>query len=92
METLEIYKMLTISTAHITGPTAELLEELDAPAVYNKSEHGWFIYLNNLNDNVSIPEDLTQVIQFAKEKGIAILCLDCDADTVDDLPTYEYEW
>jgi len=92
METLEIYKMLTISTAHITGTTAELLEELDAPTVYDKSEHGWFIYLNHLNGNVNIPNDLTQVIQFAKENGITLLCLDCDADTVSELPTYEYEW
>ena len=92
METLEIYRILTISTAHIKGTTAELLEGLDAPAVYSKSEHGWFIYLNYLNDDGNIPGDLAQVILFAQNKGISILCLDCDADTVDQLPTYEYEW
>lgn len=92
METLEIYKMLTISTAHIKGTTAEMLEGLDAPAVYNKSEYGWFIYLNYLNEDGSIPDDLAQIIQFAKDKEIMLLCLDCDAETVEELPTYEYEW
>jgi len=92
MEMLEIYKMLTLSTAHINSTTAELLDQLQSPVVYNKSEYGWFIYLNYLKDDTNIPNDLAQVIQFAKDRGIALLCLDCDAETVDGLPTYEYGW
>jgi len=91
MEILEIYKMLTLSTAHINSTTAELLDQLQPPVVYNKSEYGWFIYLNYLKDT-NIPNDLTQVIQFAKDRGITLLCLDCDAETVDELPIYEYGW
>ena len=52
---MEISKVLTLSTAHISQKSAELLDKetekptLDLP-VYNKSNYGWFIYIpQNIN-------------------------------------------
>lgn len=63
---LEIAKLLTLSTAHITPETAKRLEAfcnpglrhtrdaclwLDGIVVYEKSEYGWFIYCGDAKDD-----------------------------------------
>ena len=101
---MEINKMLTVSTAHITQETAELLDKickdstLSSLIVYEKvcrykniqEEYGWFIYCNvNLAD-LKAPEDLLNVICFAKDLGCAWLCFDRDGDILDYLETYNW--
>lgn len=92
---MEITKMLTISTAHITEETARLLElEPDNDnmqlIVYNKADFGWFIYVNEYLENRDIPDDLRKCLELAKENDCKWLCLECDTDVVDGLD--EYEW
>ena len=92
---MEISKILTISTAHITEETARLLD-LEPKnndmwlTVYNKSNFGWFMYVHKDLDDRNIPDDLRKCLEFAKENDCDWLCLDCDADIVDGLD--EYEW
>ena len=95
MKNLEITKMLTLSTAHITEDTNRLL--IIEPytdgmqlSVFTKADFGWFIYVNDDLENRSIPDDLKACLELAKENGCKWLCLDCDGDTVDELE--EYEW
>ena len=57
---LEITKMLTISTAHISKETAEILDDADASAcfpiaVYNKEGYGWWIYIPDHYKEIFVP-------------------------------------
>ena len=92
---MEISKILTISTAHITEETARLLDiEPDNDnmhlSVYNKAEFGWFVYVYKNIDAINVPDDLRKCLELAKANDCEWLCLDCDADVVDELD--EYEW
>lgn len=93
---LEISKVLTMSTAHISETTRNLLDaEPEANnmglCVYEKSTYGWFIYVgkNNIEHAMNIPSDLQACIDLAQQNECDILCLDCDAETVDGLPEYD---
>ena len=100
-----IERVMTISTAHITQKTDELLQDDPCEwgiSVYDKGEYGYWIfipdnYLINTPDGVKetchgIPDDLHDCILLAMEHNCRWLCLDCDGVVVDDLKTYEWEW
>ena len=91
---MEISKMLTISTAHISEETARLLDiEPDNDnmqlTVYNKADFGWFVYVSEYFEDCDIPDDLRKCLELAKENNCTWLCLDCDAEIVDGLDFYE---
>lgn len=95
---MEITKMLTISTAHITKETALLLDictdgvvrEISNP-VYSKGDYGWFIYIGcNDSDDPFIPNDLRKCLKLAENNDCDWLCLDRDAEIVDGLDKYEW--
>lgn len=92
---MEIEKMMTLSTIHITESTSKYLDREDRAelVVYPKSEYGWFIYLglDSLKDELLlIPKDLVEIIQFAIKNDCMWLCLDCDGDEEESLPIYEW--
>ena len=92
---MEITKMLTLSTAHITEDTNRLLANEPYTdgmqlSVFTKADFGWFIYINDDFENRSIPDDLRACLELAKKNECKWLCLDCDGDVVDELE--EYEW
>lgn len=71
---LEIDKMLTLSTAHITPHTGGLLDEylrrrehefdgdieqnFDGCSVYPKADYGWFIYVDDAKDDPAVFDKL----------------------------------
>ena len=93
-----ISKMLTISTAHISKKTADLLDfegknnVLQDIVVIPKDEYGWFIYPYPDDEKklAVLPNDLRACIHFARKNGCSVLCLDRDYDEVAELPTYEW--
>ncbi|ADL36047.1 hypothetical protein bpr_II108 (plasmid) [Butyrivibrio proteoclasticus B316] len=92
---MEINKMLSLSTAHITKETESKLSEqsIYEVNVYEKSEYGYFIYPNiELLDKRGwdIPEDLKKCIGLAKANNCNWIVFDRDVDPVDELPTYEW--
>ena len=94
---MDIVKMLTISTAHITKRTADMLDAIDTPfdvCIYDKGtaldKYGWFLTDWTLQEETR-PEDLRACCKFAERNDCAWLCLDCDGEVVDCLPTYEWE-
>ena len=95
---MEISKMLTLSTGHITRDTANLLESLadeyediiGSPIIYKKGDYGWFVHIPEELDEYSIPYDLLQVLEFAKRHDCDWLCLDCDGQEIEFLPQYEW--
>lgn len=91
-----ITKCMEISTNHITEDTANKLRDIDtrgniALSIYDKEEFGWWIFIDyRMKRNDSIPDDLWRCIQYAQENGCNWLCLDCDAEVVDELPSYDW--
>lgn len=99
LQVLEIERMLTISSAHVSQSTRELLDEViddtccvPMPPVYEKSGYGWFVACLPDYDNESLgvtledyPADLAAAMRLAKEHGCIWLCIDCDGPEVDEL-------
>lgn len=98
---LEIARMLTISTAHISKETADLLAgnypmklvpvwEMSV-GIYGKEEYGWYIYFSPAEHiHPSMPEDLAACLRLARQQQCSVLCLDSDGDVVEGLPVYDW--
>ena len=84
---LEIEKMLVLSTSHITGEAA-----LTRAITYPKSEYGWFVYvpgdLNLRGDGH--PKCLHDCMNFALKHDCHWIMFDCDGLTVEELPSYDW--
>lgn len=92
-DTLEISYMLTISTAHIRPETSSLLDK-DAVGliVYQAGECGHMVVTTGLEFcRECIPEDLNVCVKYAAEHDCDLLHFDNDAQTVPDLPVYEWD-
>lgn len=102
LQVLEIERMLTISSAHVSQNTRELLDEViddtccvPMPPVYEKSGYGWFVACDPDTDNEALgeawddyPVDLVAAMRLAKEQGCFWLCIDCDGPEVDELKPF----
>jgi hypothetical protein len=92
---LEIDKMLTLSTSHLTEKTVTWYLETNNSelVVFPKKDYGYFIFIGS--DYVEelykdIPNDLVEVIKFALKKDCAWLCLDRDAEQIEELDVYPW--
>ena len=88
---MEISKMLTVSTGHISKETSELLEndKLDI-VVFDKGEWGWFIHIPDDYDDFDLPIELHKLMNFAKDLNCDWLCLDCDGDVLDYFEVFDW--
>lgn len=90
-----IYKVLEISTAHVTEETINALErEPDTNelglCVHDKSGYGCYILIPQDYKELNLPKDLIDCFEHAKFYDCAWLCLDCDGEIIDALPQYEW--
>lgn len=102
---MEISKMLTLCTSHVTDQTLQLLDKDSTDnnfpwlSIYKKEDYGYFIYIvdkktfckQKASSPNSLPADLVTVIAFTIEAGCDILCLDSDGEELVCLPHYEYQ-
>lgn len=104
---MEICKMLTLSTAHITKETADKLNhdcKPVAPEDYNLHSFCWDLAIScypkneygwflwiDLADLETAPEDLRRCINLALDNDCEWLCIDRDGPIEESLPTYEWE-
>lgn len=93
---MEISRMLTLSTAHITEETVMGLEEavnntdsdIDL-CVYQKEEYGFFIHISDdWQEGHKIPSDLRDCIELADNHNCKWLCLDRDGEVTEKLHVY----
>ena len=88
---MEIYKMLVLSTSHVSKETAKLLDRDNVGVVvYPKSEYGWFIVATDWDEHENIPDDLQKCLELTEQLGCDWLCLDCDGKCVPELLTYKW--
>lgn len=95
---MEISRMLTVSTAHISEETNCWLSDCDSFSfpvpivVYPKEEYGWFIHKIKVRsvNLMDIPKDLAALVRMADALECDWLCLDRDGELVDNLPIYKW--
>ena len=90
---MDIEKMLTISTAHVSHETEEKLDKESYSdemqlSVYKKEDYGWFIFIPDTIDDKNIPDELKKCIELAKRNDCSWLCLDCDGNIEEGLETF----
>lgn len=103
--TLEISKMLTVSTAHVSQTTASMLpvrasdmDNLEALHEWSPSfarEDGWLFFVISDIEALRLsyegaPKDLFDVVLFAHEHGCEWLMFDSAGPVVEGL--FQYEW
>lgn len=87
-EPLEIRKVLVLSTSHLTKETCQNYKKWPFIAEY---EEGCYFYVGpDGTYDAEPPEDLTLVLNFARENGCTEVKFDCDADTTDQLPVFDW--
>lgn len=96
---LEKSTLLTISTAHIRKSTSEWLgdqikSDISSLTVINKNDSGFFIYMPECDEKTykEIPDDLRACMEFAKENGAQLLCLDSDGPVMEYDGLEVYQW
>lgn len=103
LNSIEIEKMLTVSSAHVTQDTFNRLmndpdcNEIGLP-VYEKVgpngglSFGMYVYIKSYEKIcVDIPDDLMVLIKIAQDNGCSVLCLDADGQELDGCTLYEWE-
>lgn len=100
----EIFRGVVICTSHVTDSERAFLDEArldEVPMLLLRGEHGWFIHItrrDDEDDNRIVPRDLdserlpglSAISKWAAENGYEYVLLDSCADTIDELPTYEW--
>jgi hypothetical protein len=95
---MDIAKILTLSTAHVTSETCnEYLPFGNPLTAYPKGEYGWFIfagepdaYHHERKVEGDVPADLMAALDLARQQGCDWLCLDRDGDETEELPTFDW--
>ena len=88
---MNIQNIIDISTAHIPEHTAKALEgkSITELAYEPWSDYGWVIWIGaDYADEEH--KELNDIIKYCQEHGIDYLKLDCDADVVEEFPTFEW--
>ena len=88
---MEIYRMMVVSTCHISGDTRKLMDaEAVGVVVYPKDKYGWFVVVSEWRDYIEdIPYDLRRCLAYAEEHACEWLCLDCDGPVIPTLQRFE---
>ena len=93
---MEIARMWTLSTAHISRETDKWLigqvkEPTEGLCVYKKTG-GYFVYVPDDFDyeEMNLPEDIETIIAFAIGCGVDCICLDSDGPIENGFKTYEW--
>ena len=95
---LEIDKMLTISSRHVSADTKDLLdqaaddnEEDPMPPVFEKQGYGWLVACDPDNEETwdNYPADLVQCMKLTRDNGCFWLCLDADGLRVETLEFFD---
>lgn len=91
---LEVRQFLTLSTGHVSEATAQMLETTpikDWPVCGGHfGTYGWFMYAHDEDCEGDIPPELMVIFDYARANGCNYVLFDCDGDTVDQLPTFDW--
>jgi hypothetical protein len=84
--------LLALSTAHVSGDTARMLNETHHdgwPVSGGPTSYGWFIYAHD-DCYEEMPYDLVSTFVFARKNGFEYIMFDCDVEPITELPQYDW--
>lgn len=89
---MELSKMLTLSTVHMSKRTADNLDNLISNY---KNEYGWIIPVDDDKEYLlefleQAPKDLCNIMLFALDNKCNWIHLDSDGEMISGLPTYKW--
>jgi hypothetical protein len=91
MAEMPIEKLLVLSTTHLSPKTCNEWLHSCPWAAFEKGDYGWFVYVAEDTEGVDVPLDLRSALHVARREGCEWVMFDCDASTIDELPTFEWE-
>ena len=95
---MEIYRVLALSTGHVSQETAQLMGQgaISKVIIYNKGDFGWFVHIpdkgmdfKELEDS-ECPADLYRCMKYARDNNCDWLMFDRDVEANEDLPVYNW--
>jgi hypothetical protein len=91
METtsLEIDRMLTCCSSHVTQEDSEILEIPNGELVSHPYEYGWLVWTGN-GFRPELSEAANKLLDFARKHGCEWLRIDGDGPTIDNLETFSW--
>ena len=92
MSNLEIARMLTVSTAHITGGDSDVLAEPYGGIVSYSTPHGWLVYTEIFDDpgEDALSPALKKLLALAKNHGCEWVRLDESGPEIEGLEIFEW--
>ena len=95
---IEIAKMLVLSTGHLRRGTAAMLDgprdewKVFAPTYFAKGEYGWFVNVSDEDHTTRahMPGDLLSCMNLAQEQDADWIMFDRDGPRVDGIAFYEW--
>ena len=91
---MEINKMLSLSTGHVSEDTARLMDNdaIGQVVIYDKPNFGWFVHVPERFEldevKCSCPNDLFQCLDFAEKRGCGWIMFDSDVEPINELNMY----
>jgi hypothetical protein len=95
---LEVGCYLVLSTAHVRCTTATLLDQwadlsaIEQPLAVSRTHYGWFIPTRSMPvaSSAEVPDELPELLDFARAKGCAHILFDCDGPEEPSLPLFPW--
>lgn len=91
---MSVLNYLDLATGHVSESTMDWLNK--APCVSPAMtiapyEYGAFVSVPDAPlEHADLPEDLRDVLSFARDNGCVVVRLDADGDAVDGLPWFDW--
>jgi hypothetical protein len=87
--TLEIDRMLTVCTSHVTLDDSQVLDEPNGELVSHKYEYGWLVWTGNgFRPELSNPAN--NLLEIARKNDCEWLRLDQAGDELEGLQVFEW--
>jgi len=93
MTTLEIIKILVISTCHISKQDSGVLTQQSNPLLADSFYYGWYVFIPDEGEDeehLKLVPSLRPVFELARKNDCKYIRLDQDGDEVEELPRYDW--
>lgn len=97
---MEKCSMLSLSTGCLSKETADLVNNscfehtkmFDEIVVYEKCMYGWFVYVPENIESITMPDDLRYCMEKAIEEGCCWIMFDRDVEFDSNDGLQKYDW
>lgn len=88
---MSVLQYLDLSTGHVTQETCNEWAWQEIHPVIGTDEYGFVVAVPDEEYDIShVPQDLQEVIAYARKLGCSLIRFDSDGDQVEGLPFYDW--